>query len=75
MEIKFCFKDTTNKLIVYFILPCTTLDQVSPEKPAKKIACKDDFYKTFFRLYCWVLFGISVLSLLVVPSEFKFLLI
>lgn len=38
MEIKVCFKDIKNKLILYFILPCTTLDQVSPEKPPKKIA-------------------------------------
>ena len=46
MEIKFCFKDT-NKLIMYFILPCTTLDQVTPEKPAKKLHAKLTFIKHF----------------------------
>lgn len=43
MEMKVCFKDTKNKLVLYFIFPCTTLDQFSLEKPPKKTACKVDF--------------------------------
>lgn len=74
MEIKFVLK-TQRINLSYNLFFHVLLYQVSPKNPPKKLARKVDFYKTLFRLYCWVLFGISVFSLLIVLSEFKFLII
>lgn len=74
MEIKFVLK-TQRINLSYNLFFHVRLYQVSPKNPPKKLACKVDFYKTLFRLDCWVLFGMSVFSLLIVLSEFKFLII